>query len=182
MPFFPLKIFILIFFTMIRQVNFRPFCTVIIMILSYLCYRLVTVFSTLLRTVSVFGPTLPSVTERYKRDIKILENFFIQNALFRNVRLLTVADDRSLLLLYCLLNFVYKIKKLRKLDSLSCSNSASHGCCCTDGGCRQVEGNCQSDNWYVSPANNKTILCAPYGCDNPCTINATANPKTYVIK
>lgn len=121
MPFFPLKIFILIFFTMIRQVNFRPFCTVIIMILSYLCYRPVTVFSTLLRTVTVFGPTLPSVTERYKRDIKILENFFmyeikflltkifmtkilflkfevfkkIQNAIFRNVRLLTVADDRS---------------------------------------------------------------------------------------
>jgi hypothetical protein len=63
---------------------------------------------------------------------------------------------------------------------VTCSTVVYEGYCCTCGGCRTDEGNCQSDTWYVSPSTNKTIICAPNACDNPCTINAGTYPKTYV--
>ena len=64
-----------------------------------------------------------------------------------------------------------------KYEFGTCSGSQ---CCCTDGGCRSAEGNCQSNTWYVDPSTGTSMYCTPNACDNPCTIDPTANPKTYV--
>ena len=44
-----------------------------------------------------------------------------------------------------------------------------------------TEGNCKSDTWFVDPSTNNTVLCTPNQCDNPCTIDSTATPVTYVF-
>ena len=56
----------------------------------------------------------------------------------------------------------------------------SQGCCCTDGGCREFENNCQSDKWYFNASANSTIACAPTGCDHPCKIDPSEVPLRYV--
>ncbi len=60
---------------------------------------------------------------------------------------------------------------------MTCSGAS---CCCTDGGCRCAEANCQSDTWYFNTSSSSTITCTPCGCDNPCTINSSVTPVLYV--
>ena len=56
----------------------------------------------------------------------------------------------------------------------------SQGCCCTDGGCREYEYNCQSDKWYFNTSANSKIACAPTACNHPCKIDPSEVPLRYV--
>ena len=68
--------------------------------------------------------------------------------------------------------------KFKKFTFLTCSGTV--GCCCTDGGCRTFETNCQSNTWYVEPSTSNTVACSPASCNNSCTIDPIASPVIYV--